>query len=41
MKCIKNLKTGQISRVADKVARKLVNGKDWAFVAKKEWKAQR
>jgi hypothetical protein len=38
MKCIKNIKTGQIERVTDKEAYNTV-GSTWSFVAKTEWKA--
>jgi hypothetical protein len=37
MKCIKNLKTGEIVRVADKQAHQTV-GSQWSYVAKSEWK---
>jgi fructose-specific component phosphotransferase system IIB-like protein len=38
MKCIKNNKTGEIERVADKEAYNRV-GNAWSYVAKNEWKA--
>lgn len=38
MKCIKNIKTGEIERVTDKEAYNKV-GTAWSFIAKAEWKA--
>jgi len=37
MKCIKNLKTGNIIRVEDKQAEQMV-GQTWKYVPKSEWK---
>jgi hypothetical protein len=37
MKCVKNLKTGEIIRVDDKKAEQMV-GSSWNYVAKMEWK---
>ena len=37
MKCIKNIKTGVIERVADKEAYNKV-GSTWSYVSKSEWK---
>jgi len=37
MKCIKNLKTGNIIRVEDKQAEQMV-GQTWKYVSKSEWK---
>jgi len=39
MKCIKNTKTGNITRVNDIQANKMV-GEQWSYVPKSEWKAQ-
>jgi hypothetical protein len=38
MKCIKNVKTGEIERLSDKEAYNKV-GSTWSYVAKTEWKA--
>ena len=38
MKCIKNVKTGEIERLSDKEAYNKV-GSTWSYVAKSEWKA--
>ena len=38
MKCIKNVKTGEIERLSDKEAYNKV-GSAWSYVAKSEWKA--
>lgn len=38
MKCLKNLKTGNIIRVDDKQAHSLV-GREWQYVSKVEWKS--
>jgi hypothetical protein len=37
MKCIKNLKTGNIVRVDDKQADQMV-GNTWKYIPKSEWK---
>jgi len=37
MKCIKNVKTGNIIRVEDKQAEQMV-GQTWKYVPKSEWK---
>lgn len=37
MKCIKNIKTGNIIRVADNVANNMV-GNTWQFISKSEWR---
>ena len=37
MKCIKNSKNGNIIRVEDSVANRMV-GSEWCFVSKSEWK---
>jgi|LakMenE18May11ns_1017448.scaffolds.fasta_scaffold5624835_1 hypothetical protein len=37
MKCIKNSKNGNIIRVEDLVANRMV-GSEWSFVSKNEWK---
>lgn len=37
MKCIKNSKNGNIIRVEDSVANRMV-GSEWGFVSKSEWK---
>ena len=40
MKCIKNTKTGKITRVGDDIARERVdNFEDVEFCSKEEWKA--
>jgi len=38
MKCIKNIKTGEIVRVEDKLAHQTV-GITWQYISKSEWKA--
>ena len=38
MKCIKNVKTGEIERLSDKEDYNKV-GSTWSYVAKTEWKA--
>jgi|LauGreDrversion4_2_1035121.scaffolds.fasta_scaffold1145947_3 hypothetical protein len=38
MKCLKNLKTGNIVRVDDKQAYNMV-GTTWNYISKSEWKA--
>jgi hypothetical protein len=41
MKCIKNNKTGEISRVTDEVAMYQVEKRmDYSYVTKSEWKVQ-
>lgn len=40
MKCIKNIKTGDIQRVDDRQANNMV-GSTWQYVPKSEWKALR
>ena len=37
MKCIKNVKSGEVVRVSDKIANNTV-GRDWAYISKLEWK---
>jgi len=37
MKCLKNLKTGNIIRVDDKQANQMV-GSIWSYISKTEWK---
>jgi predicted transcriptional regulator len=37
MKCIKNLKTGNIIRVDEKQSHQMV-GREWKYVPKSEWK---
>lgn len=37
MKCIKNSKNGNIVRVEDSVANRMV-GNEWSFVSKSEWR---
>ena len=37
MKCVKNLKTGNVIRVDDKQAQQIV-GSQWKYVPKTEWK---
>ena len=37
MKCLKNVKSGEIIRVNDKQAYQMAGGQ-WQYVAKKEWK---
>ena len=38
MKCLKNVKTGNIIRVDDRQAYQMV-GSTWSYIAKAEWKA--
>ena len=38
MKCLKNLKTGNIIRVDDKQANQMV-GSIWSYISKTEWKS--
>lgn len=40
MKCIKNIVTGEISRVLDKQANQMVGG-SWMYIPKSEWKASK
>lgn len=37
MKCIKNIKTGEVQRVDDKTAYNTV-GISWSYISKSEWK---
>jgi hypothetical protein len=37
MKCLKNVKSGEIIRVTDKQAHQMA-GNQWSYVAKKDWK---
>jgi len=39
MKCLKNKKTGNIIRVPDVQARQM-EGSQWSYVSKTEWKSQ-
>jgi len=39
MKCIKNVKTGNIVRIDDRQANNMV-GSTWSYVPKSEWKKQ-
>jgi hypothetical protein len=39
MKCLQEIKTGEIVRVEDKTAHNMV-GIQWKFIAKSEWKKQ-
>lgn len=38
MKCIRNVKTGKITRVSDEHASVQVKGGDWAYTSKERWK---
>lgn len=38
MKCLKNVKSGEIIRVDEKQAYNMV-GSQWSYVSKKEWKS--
>jgi hypothetical protein len=38
MKCLRNLKTGNIIRVTDQQADQMV-GREWQFTSKTEWKS--
>jgi|688.fasta_scaffold1493805_2 hypothetical protein len=39
MKCIKNVKSGQVMRVTDKIAENTI-GREWVYVPKSEWKTK-
>lgn len=40
MKCVKNLKTGEIERVHNELAQKLFNNQTHLFIPRKMWKEQ-
>ncbi len=40
MKCIRNTQTGEIRRVSDVTAMRLVTGGPWVYEKKSVWKAQ-
>ena len=39
MKCIKNVKSGQVMRVTDKIDEN-TSGREWVYVPKSEWKTK-
>ena len=41
MKCVQNKDTGEVRRVSDLTAMKLVINEPWRYVRKDVWKAQR
>ena len=41
MKCVQNKDTGEVRRVSDLTATKLVINEPWRYVRKDVWKAQR